>query len=217
MIILTLASVAIVTTGVVSGTSVWACRRHPLPQKKQEPPLIFELAGATKDHPLQIVRNHKKICELRRSSTSRIVHNLYRQFGRVTLSHSDKEVALLYRNTVGNGGYIEFWSHDTLLPSVLYNLFSRWQSKITDTREVAPIRIYISSKLVHGTYELVLDDSTTKYLWSAESKELHKVVGTIKTLAAKVEDTGHGEVLLVYRDVINLYLAVCTVMFFTHR
>lgn len=220
MLFLAAASIAVISTGIISVTSVFLCRRPPGKLNLPEPPLIFTLTGGVKDQPFKILnsRNKEIICEFHRSSSFRVVNNLYRLFGSVSIANSEKEVALLYRNTVGNGGYIEFWSHNTQLLSILYSFLSRFHGKDTEETDPVPLRIYISSKLTHGTYELVLDDSAAKYLWSADDRELYNVIGNRKKLAAKVRDKADGtQQLLVHRDVINPYLAVCTVLFFTHQ
>lgn len=230
--LLTAVTIGLVTTGVVSGTSILLCRsqyvKRPLPAQLT-PPLRFTVAHRPVSQSITVLdaSTDHIVCEFQHSSSSKIVNNLYQVFGSVAIAHSDKEVAVLHRNTVGNGGYIEFWSHDFRQKSMLQSLFSRWQGVPNDQdRENSPLRIYISSKLVAGVCELEVHNSSTKYLWSAEDLVLYKVDGSTQRLAAKIDEssTRRGRQmktilddspnLIVYNDIINPYLAVCTMLFF---
>lgn len=221
MLVLTIVSIAIVSTGVISGSSVLLCRSRAEKEAPLLPPLRFTVIRPSSGQKVTVLAafNNKTVCEFQHSTSHRIVNNLYRVFGSVALARSEKEVAILYRNTVGNGGYIEFWSHDFQKQSVLQSLLSRWQRRGDEQDDRPPLRIYISSKLVAGTCELEVHNSSTRYIWS--DGMLYKVDGSSKRLAAKIEepdsrttlkyDTSH---LLVYQEVINPYLAVCTMLFF---
>lgn len=217
MIILAIASVAIVSTGAISATSVFLCRRPVAKPAEPAPPVVFTLTGGSNGQPVEVVTKlNRTVCEFHRSSSYRIVNNLYRLFGSVAIADSEKEVALLYRNTVGNGGYIDFWSHDLQHLSLFRSILWKLQGKDTPDSDSAPLRIYISSKLIAGTYELALDESSTRYLWTAETLELHKVSGSKKQLAARMEKSINGtSTLTIHREVINPYLAVCTCLFFS--
>lgn len=195
-----------VAAAAISGSSVFMCRRPP---KEPPKPSVYIFAGTSLLRVISATTN-STVCEFHHVSSRRIVANLYRMFGSVAVAGSDKEVANFYRNTVGNGGYIEFWTHEPV--SALQNLFSRFQ-RATESEEAPAVRIHVSSKL-SGMYELVLGDSTTKFLWNATNRELHKVVGTHVQLAAVLERRGDLDCLVVHRDVVNAYLAICTVVFF---
>lgn len=212
MLITAVATAAIFTTGAVSASSILLCRRLT-PPKEPVPPVVFSLGH--KQNSVEVTTKlGKKICEFHKSTSYRIVNNLYRLFGSVAISNSEKEVALLYRNTVGNGGYIDFWSQNFSQQLIFQNILWKLQGKENSDLEQAPLRIYILLKLAAGTYELVLDDASTRYLWTKETRELHKVTGSEKVLAAKLEKLGSETTLTIHRDVINPYLAVCTCLFF---
>lgn len=212
MLITAVATAAIFTTGAVSASSVLLCRRLA-PPKEPVPPVVFSLAY--KQNCVEVTTKlGKKICEFHKSTSYRIVNNLYRLFGSVAITNSEKEVALLYRNTVGNGGYIDFWSQNFSHQLLFQNILWKLQGRENLDLELAPLRIYILLKLVAGTYELVLDDASTRYSWTKEASELHKVTGTEKVLAARLEKLGSETTLTIHRDVINPYLAVCTCLFF---
>lgn len=210
MLSVVLASLAVGATAAASGTTV-LCRRHPHPEAP--PPVVYSLVRT--GNTITVLNHNTKICEFSRSSASRIVSNLYRLFGTVAMANSSREVALFYRNSVGNGGYIEFFSQeDHEHSSILLGFLARFQPK-KDEAAVAPLRIYVSSKLTGGKYELVLDDSPVRYIWDPTSGELWRVVGTTRKFAARlVSDAAGASRLFVHRDIINPYLAICNCLFF---
>lgn len=240
MLLLTVVSIALVSTGVISGSSLLFYRPRAVKGAPRSPPLRFVVQGLLgQTVTVSAAFTNKTVCEFQRSNSHRIVNNLYRAFGSVALATSDKEVAILYSNTVGNGGYIEFWSHDFQHKSILESFLSRWQRRGNEQGD--HLRIYISSKLVAGTCELDVHESSKKYLWYAQHGTLYKVEGTSKRLAARIEQLNSRKTppqtptlsqppeetqsqsslakhrtpnLLVYEEVINPYLAVCTMLFF---
>lgn len=215
MLSLLVASLAVGATALVSGSTV-LCRRSEHVAPAQALPLVYTLKreGSSSTVTVSSV-NNKHVCEFRKTGTARMVHNLYRLYGVVDVAHSTREVALFYRNTVGNGGYIEFFSQPEEQNSILLSFLSRFQSAKQPEESAAPLRIYVSSKLTGDKYELVLDDSPVKYIWDAKKGELSRIVGTTNRFAAKLVTSDDGEShLYVHRDVINPYLAICNCLFF---
>lgn len=199
---ITVAAIAgIATVVTISGSSLFCA---PVEVAKPE---VFTLdaTGGT----ITISQGSHAICIFEQRPSLPVVSNLYRSYGSVRRAGTSKAVAQLFRNTVGNGGYIEV--EETPSPSMLLNLLARFQP---NKEELPPIRIYVSSKLVGGIYELKITGQSAKYLWSVDEGQLVQVDGTNSVVAAKlVAGSSSKHELYVHTEVINRSLAICACIF----
>lgn len=198
---LTVLVATILGLGFALPGTIYGCREPLSPQH-----LVYNLQTSGTIVSVNSAVTNRPVCTFERISSSGIVNNLYRLHGRVRLANS-KSLANLYRNTVGNGGYIEVWP-ETPTPSVLLNFLARFQPNKV---EEMPSRIHVSSKLVGGIYELEITESSVKYLWSVEGAKLVRVDGYDVADAAKIVSIGPNRHLLhVHEEVIGPFVAMCT-------
>lgn len=179
--------VGTVTVGlVVSGTSLMCLWPG---HKVRKPPYTVtrymvktDLTGPAKAAILDSYG--KTIANFSSESGLKIINNIYRLFGRFAVCCSEAEVALFYRNTVGKGGFIEFFSQElragfSLLPGFL----TRLRPKRDDSE---PLRIHILAKIRGHEREIHFEQEQTKLLWSSDERILYKVEGLLKQEAARV-------------------------------
>lgn len=169
------------------------------------------------------------MCRFNFASSPKVFNNIYRSFGRLKVVHSTAEVAHFYRNTVGKGGFIEFFQEETpeelsLLPSFL----TRYKPKRED---LPPVRIHILAKLSGCNCEINFEQDQSKLLWCGSERKLYKIEGSQKREAAIIsavytdeEDSEEASIkprsgptshlVAVNPANINPYLAVCVLLYF---
>lgn len=183
----------------------------------------------------------RTVCRFSSVVSHAVVNNIYKVFGRLAVAGSAAEAALFYRNTVGKGGYIEFFSDEfpaelSMLPSFLARFLS-----LRDLDE-PPTKVHILAKLTGCTCEIYFEEDHTKLLWSADDRILYKIEGLLKQEAARISlaytdlDHNHGceqkraprttttnindlfnspkYSVTVQTGLINPYLAVCVCLYF---
>lgn len=225
----------VVLGAVVSGTS-WICLR-PSTKDSVDPPMSrYTITTDAESTTTAAVQNEigQIMCQFNLVSNSNVVHNIYRLFGRLAIVNSSAEVALFYRNTVGKGGYIEFFpgkfsEESKFENSLLSSFLSRFQTKMDNPPSA---RVYILAKLNSPHSEISFEDDTQKLLWCADELKLYAVNGLTRHEAALVtpaysdkndviipgselrSNNSSRHFVTVYRTQINPYLAVCVCLYF---
>lgn len=217
------------------------CLRLRSPQRNPPPITQYTITTNGKLEP-EIVRDShgRQLCRFSRILSHEVVNNIYRVFGRLAVASSAAEVALFYRNTVGKGGYIEFFSDES--PEA-YSLLPSFLSRFQPARELdePPTRVHILAKLSGCTCEIYFELDHTKLLWSADDRKLYKIEGLFKQEAASIslaycdqnesihDPSSHGSdhksttilhstsprySVMVQTGLLNPYLAVCVCLYF---
>lgn len=207
MIVVTLAIVAAAVTASVS-CSVYACLEREAP-KLVQPKTVCHLK---KDSSNIVVTGSRgdKLCSFEQQSSSTVVHNIYRQCGVLRHGHSSQIIAKFYKNTVGKGGFIEVWPNKAIEPSsFMRSLLNKFQSVEELTEST---KIFISSKLAGGAYDIAVGDA--RFQWSTE-EEILRTEGPETETAMTLDFTNPDDVILnVYRNIIKAHLSVCIGIFF---
>lgn len=209
LLVATATAIAVAGAAAVTLPS-WCLSQPHTPRSDPEPKLHYVLRPTQGD--VDILDSHgRAVCKFLRASLGVVAHNLYRLYARLEFGSRGQQMALFYRNTVGNGGFIEFWNLKPVQNSlILRGILTRFQPQKDDP--VPPLRIYVSSKIKDGARELVLDDSLVRYSWTGG--HIYRVDGESRVLAAKLQRNDSGEsALYIHRDRINPYLAVCAYLF----
>lgn len=234
----------VVVGAVVSSTSYICLRSHPVADTKCHTPIsryTIRTNESGNASAAVLDSSGRQMCRFNLASSLKIFNNIYRLFGRLSVSQSTAEVAHFYRNMVGKGGYIEFFQEETPEEqSILPGFLSRFQPK---KEELPPVRIHILAKLSGCNCEINFEQDHSKLLWCASERKLYKIEGSLKSEAAIIsavytdqEETQRGAERETEADTIkkssfktashsshsvavnpkhiNPYLAVCVLLYF---
>lgn len=218
-----------VVGAVVLGTSYMCCR-HPAVDASPAPISRYTICTNVSGSASAAVLDSggRQMCRFSFASSLKVFNNIYRLFGRLGVAHSTAEVAHFYRNTVGKGGYIEFFQEESPdEQSILPSFLARFQPK---REELPPVRIHILAKLSGCNCEINFEQDHSKLLWCAGERKLYKIEGSLKREAAFISavytDDEDAETLTKPRlkpsshsvavnpAHINPYLAVCVLLYF---
>lgn len=227
-------SVAIfaVATGaaVVSGTT-WACMR-PRQNLRLAPISQYSIVQSTgTKKKMEVFDQHERsVCKFELVTRHDVLQHIYRMYGRLGVSNSSNEVATFYRNTVGKGGYIEYFYEELDAGFSLLPKFFRFQQD-NNTLRSEPLRIYILAKLLGNMYEVHIDQDEAKLVWCSKTRILYKLDGLPRQQVAAMSSTHVVEeateqmksakknansrhVIATQNDLINPYLAVSVLLYF---
>lgn len=209
MIVVTLAIIAATVTVAVS-CSVYTCLEREVAEQAQ-PKTICRLQKNDKKI-LVTSPSGSRLCHFEPQSSSTVVNNIYKQCGVLRNERTSHVIAHFYKNTVGKGGFIEVWPSKAIEPpSFVLSILSRFQ---TNEEPVESTKIFLSSKLSGGMYDITIEES--RFQWSID-EEVLRIEGS-STDAMTLDYTNPDEIILqIYKNVIMVHLSICIGVFFASQ